>query len=69
MKSYANNRQLAVMPEDRVVQLEWDRRYLSVLGVENSRLYELRLQVPEYVLAKEEKDLRKTMESFRVFKV
>ncbi|KAH7295053.1 hypothetical protein KP509_27G030500 [Ceratopteris richardii] len=69
VKSYANNRQLAVMPQDRVVQLEWDRRYLSVLGVENNRLYELRLQVPEYVLGKEEGELRKIMDSFRVFKV
>lgn len=69
VKSYANNQQLAVMPQDRIVQLEWDRRYLSVLGVENSRLYELRLQAPEYVLAKEEGDLRKIMDSFRVFKI
>lgn len=69
VKSYANNQQMAVMPQDRIVQLEWDRRYLSVLGVENSRLYELRLQAPEYVLAKEEGDLRKIMDSFRVFKI
>lgn len=69
VKSYANNQQLAVMPQDRKVELEWDRRYLSVLGVENNRLYELRLQVPEYVLSKEEKELRKIMDSFRVFKV
>ncbi|KAG4928760.1 hypothetical protein JHK82_054443 [Glycine max] len=45
IKSYANNNELAVMPEDRVVRLEWDPRYLSVLGVENNQLYELRLQV------------------------
>eukprot|EP00250_Pteridium_aquilinum_P024497 c29167_g1_i1 orf=109-894(+) len=69
VKSYANNQQLAVMPQDRIVQLEWDRRYLSVLGVENNRLYELRLQAPEYVLSKEEGDLRKIMDSFRVFKI
>ncbi|KAI5063170.1 hypothetical protein GOP47_0021717 [Adiantum capillus-veneris] len=69
VKSYANNQQLAVMPQDRVVQLEWDRRYLSVLGVENNRLYELRLQVPEYVLSKEEGELQKIMDSFIVFKV
>ncbi|MCO5550803.1 hypothetical protein L7F22_004295 [Adiantum nelumboides] len=69
VKSYANNQQLAVMPQDRVVQLEWDRRYLSILGVENNRLYELRLQVPEYVLSKEEGELQKIMNSFRVFKV
>ncbi|KAL0364869.1 UNVERIFIED_CONTAM: PsbP domain-containing protein 1, chloroplastic [Sesamum angustifolium] len=34
IKSYANNNELAVMPQDRVARLEWDRRYLSVLGVE-----------------------------------
>lgn len=57
------------MPEDRIVRLEWDRRYLSVLGVENNRLYELRLQTPENVFLEEEKDLRQVMESFRVLKV
>lgn len=69
MKSYANNNQLAVMPEDRVVQLEWSRRYLSVLGVENNRLYQLRLQTPEKVLKQEEPDLRRIMDSFRVVKL
>lgn len=54
------------MPQDRVVRLEWDRRYLSVLGVENNRLYELRLQTPENVFLEEENDLRQVMDSFRV---
>lgn len=57
------------MPQDRVVRLEWDRRYLSVLGVENKRLYELRLQTPEKSFAEEESDLREVMDSFRVNKV
>lgn len=69
IKSYANNNELAVMPQDRVVRLEWDRRYLSVLGVENNRLYELRLQTPENVFVEEENDLRQVMDSFRVMKV
>ncbi|KAE9615925.1 hypothetical protein Lal_00017352 [Lupinus albus] len=69
IKSYANNNELAVMPEDRVVRLEWDRRYLSVLGVENNQLYELRLQVPENVFSQEENDIRKVMDSFRVNKI
>ncbi|XP_068663608.1 psbP domain-containing protein 1, chloroplastic [Aristolochia californica] len=69
IKSYANNNELAVMPQDRVVRLEWDRRYLSVLGVENNRLYELRLQTPENVFQEEENDLRRVMDSFRVMKV
>lgn len=69
IKSYANNNELAVMPQDRPVRLEWDRRYLSVLGVENNRLYELRLQTPENVFLEEEYDLRQVMDSFRVNKV
>eukprot|EP00262_Sarcandra_glabra_P004906 TRINITY_DN16145_c0_g1_i1.p1 TRINITY_DN16145_c0_g1~~TRINITY_DN16145_c0_g1_i1.p1 ORF type:complete len:274 (-),score=31.92 TRINITY_DN16145_c0_g1_i1:228-1049(-) len=68
IKSYANNNELAVMPQDRIPRLEWDRRYLSVLGVENNRLYELRLQTPENVFLEEENDLRQVMDSFRVFK-
>ncbi|XP_019055624.1 PREDICTED: psbP domain-containing protein 1, chloroplastic isoform X2 [Nelumbo nucifera] len=69
IKSYANNNELAVMPQERIVRLEWNRRYLSVLGVENNRLYELRLQTPENVFLEEENDLRQVMDSFRVVKV
>ncbi|KAF5739913.1 Photosystem II reaction center PsbP family protein isoform 1 [Tripterygium wilfordii] len=69
IKSYADDNELAVMPQDRVTRLEWNRRYLSVLGVENNRLYELRLQTPENVLVEEESDLRQVMDSFRVNKV
>ncbi|KAF5194264.1 Psbp-domain protein [Thalictrum thalictroides] len=69
IKSYANNNELAVMPENRIARLEWDRRYLSVLGVENKQLYQLRLQTPENVYLEEEKDIRQIMDSFRVFKV
>ncbi|KAL6622437.1 hypothetical protein ACP70R_032316 [Stipagrostis hirtigluma subsp. patula] len=68
IKSYASNNELAVMPQDRVQKLEWDRRYLSVLGVENKRLYELRLQTPEQVFMQEEEELRRVMDSFRVIK-
>ncbi|KAG0576958.1 hypothetical protein KC19_5G121100 [Ceratodon purpureus] len=67
--SFANNNQLAVMPGDRVAKLEWSRRYLSVLGVENNRLYQLRLQVPENVADLEQQDLRQIMESFKVLKL
>ncbi|XP_030506528.2 psbP domain-containing protein 1, chloroplastic isoform X2 [Cannabis sativa] len=69
IKSYASSNELAVMPQDRVPRLEWNRRYLSVLGVENNRLYELRLQTPENVFEEEENDLRQVMDSFRVNKV
>ncbi|KAG8048980.1 hypothetical protein GUJ93_ZPchr0009g2488 [Zizania palustris] len=68
IKSYASSNELAVMPQDRVQRLEWDRRYLSVIGVENKRLYELRLQSPEKVFKEEEGDLRRVMDSFRVSK-
>ncbi|KAG6483002.1 hypothetical protein ZIOFF_059642 [Zingiber officinale] len=68
IKSYASYNELAVMPQDRQQQLEWDRHYLSVLGVENNRLYELRLQTPENVFTEEENDLRRVMDSFRVVK-
>lgn len=69
IKSFANNNELAVMPQDRVVRLEWDRRYLSVLGVENNQLYELRLQAPENVFVEDENELRQVMDSFRVKKL
>jgi hypothetical protein len=49
------------MPQDRVQKLEWDRRYLSVLGVENKRLYELRLQTPEQAFMEEENDMRRVI--------
>lgn len=57
------------MPENRVARLEWDRRYLAVLGVENNRLYALRLQTPEKSFVEEESDLRDVMDSFRVNKI
>lgn len=45
-KSYASRNQLAVSGTDMAaaVELEWDRRFVTVLGVANRRLYELRLQ-------------------------
>ncbi|KAG6543961.1 hypothetical protein Mapa_014585 [Marchantia paleacea] len=69
VKSFANTNQLAVMPQDRVAKLEWSRRYLSVIGVENNRLYELRLQTPERVLEQESSDLRQMMTSFKLVKL
>ncbi|CAM6095653.1 unnamed protein product [Calypogeia fissa] len=69
VKSYANTNELAVMPADRVAKLEWSRRYLSTLGVENNRLYELRLQAPEKALAQEGQDLRQIMNSFQLVKL
>ncbi|GJP64980.1 hypothetical protein CLOP_g21910 [Closterium sp. NIES-67] len=69
VKSYANNNQLAIMPDERVQVLEWNRRYLTVLAVANKRLFQLRLQVPERLLDAERPVLRQVMDSFRVFSV
>ncbi|CAI5483977.1 unnamed protein product [Closterium sp. Yama58-4] len=69
VKSYANNNQMAIMPDERVQVLEWNRRYLIVLAVANRRLYQLRLQVPERLLDSERPVLRQVMDSFRVFSV
>ena len=46
VRSYASRNQLAVSSAEVVagVELEWDRRYLAVLGVAGRRLYEFRLQ-------------------------
>ena len=48
-KSYASRQQLAVSPQARSqgMELEWDRRFISVLGVANKRLYQLRLQTAD----------------------
>ena len=45
-RSYASRNQLAVSQReiDAGTELEWDRRYITVLGVANKRLYEFRLQ-------------------------
>jgi hypothetical protein len=45
-RSFASRNQLAVTQRevDDATELEWDRRFLTVLGVANRRLYELRLQ-------------------------
>lgn len=44
LRSYASRSQLAITQEERVQELEWDRRLITTLGVANKRLYELRLQ-------------------------
>lgn len=48
-QSYASTNQLAVTQNEinEGVILEWDRRFWTVLGVANKRLYQLRLQVAE----------------------
>ena len=45
MRSFASRNQLAADPRERAGQaLEWDRHYVTVLGVANQRLYSFRLQ-------------------------
>ena len=69
VKSYANTNQLAILPEERIRRLEWNRRYYSVLGVENRRLYELRLQLPEKLVDAEKEELRVVLDSFQLITV
>jgi hypothetical protein len=56
MKSYASRNQLAVSQKqvDEALELEWDRRYVTVLGVANRRLYEFRLQTLNSTYEKDE---------------
>ena len=48
-RSFASRNQLAVRLEDVDTgsQLEWERHYLTTLGVANKRLYEFRIQTSE----------------------
>lgn len=49
LRSYASRNQLAVSAAEMNagVELEWDRRFRTVLGVAGNRLYEFRLQTSE----------------------
>ncbi|GAB4816689.1 hypothetical protein N2152v2_003735 [Parachlorella kessleri] len=66
-KSYASRNQLAVSQRevDSAVELEWDRRYLTVLGAANKRLYQFRLQTSTATYEKDEGRLRAILESFQ----
>lgn len=46
MKSFASRKQLAVTQAEieGAMEMEWDRRLITVLGTANGRLYEFRLQ-------------------------
>ena len=48
-RSFASRNQLAVSLDevDSGSQLEWERHYLTTLGVANKRLYELRIQTTQ----------------------
>ena len=67
VKSYASRDQLAVTQQevDAAVELEWDRRYLTVLGVANRRLYQLRLQAANAAFEKDAARLERIAQSFQ----
>ncbi len=46
VRSFASRNQLAAYPSERNKgqELEWERRYVTVLGAANKRLYQFRLQ-------------------------
>ena len=66
VKSYASRNQLAVTQTeiDEGITLEWDRRYLTILGVANKRLYSLRLQTSSKVFEKDPERLLSVARSF-----
>lgn len=49
VRSFASRNQLAAYPTDRNKgqELEWERRYVTVLGAANKRLYQFRLQTTD----------------------
>ncbi|KAL4429180.1 hypothetical protein ABPG77_010159 [Micractinium sp. CCAP 211/92] len=67
VRSYASRNQLAVTQaeiEEGVV-LEWDRIYLTVLGVAGKRLYEFRLQAATAAFEKDSDRLLRIARSFQ----
>merc|ERR1712224_245594 len=46
---------------------EWDRTQLASFGVENKRLYELRIQVPSSKYTTDEGQLQEILDSFELF--
>lgn len=71
VKSYASRNQLAVTQAevDAGVELEWDRRFVTVLGVASKRLYELRIQTAESTYAKDSASLMRIIDSFQCYEV
>lgn len=66
LKSYVNNNQFGITPEERVQYLEWDRILLATLGVANRRLYQLRVQTPTATFLDDVERLQTVRDSFRV---
>lgn len=64
--SYASRNQLAVTQGeiDDAIELEFDRKYLTVLGAANNRLYAMRLQTGTKTFDKDPERLYKVAQSF-----
>ncbi|KAK9814940.1 hypothetical protein WJX73_002551 [Symbiochloris irregularis] len=71
VKSFASRNQLAVYQRklDSGLQLEWDRRYITTLGVANNQLYQLRLQTATKQYDKSEGMLLDIAHSFQCTEV
>mmetsp|Transcript_14512 Transcript_14512/g.27881 ORF Transcript_14512/g.27881 Transcript_14512/m.27881 type:complete len:268 (+) Transcript_14512:107-910(+) len=67
LKSYADSNQFGITPEERVEQLEFNRRLFTTLGVKNKQLYELRLQTPESKVKTFEATVRQIQQSLKLF--
>jgi hypothetical protein len=65
LQSYATRQQLAITQEERVQELEWDRRLLTTLGTANKRLYEMRVQTGTAKIDESRPKIREIQESFR----
>lgn len=71
VKSFASRNQLAVtqVEVDEGIELEWDRRYLAVLGVANQRLYQLRAQAANAAFERSTDKFTSIAQSFRLKEV
>ena len=69
IKSYATKNQYGLTEDDRPQVLEWDRVLLSSLGVDNQRLYELRMQTPAKSIEADADTLDVIQKSFKLIEV
>jgi hypothetical protein len=71
VRSFASRNQLAVSQAeiDEGMELEWDRRFLTVLGVANQRLYSLRLQASDASFEKDPARFLGIAQSFKCYAV
>merc|ERR1712078_476971 len=63
----AASNQYGLTQQERPQTLEWDRTQLASFGVENKRLYELRIQVPSSKYTTDEGQLQEILDSFELF--